>query len=339
MSKRLIDVEQSNLYLFNLLFRHQVYLEGVKVGFASNFKRVISNLYDEFAKYIGQTQYDKLDGFTKAEINNFIRRFKLAQTHVYNQYTQQLIQLLKQFVSADLEVSNAIYSAVSGKPASEKPSLQADSLWATISNAPIPANGMTISQMLNGFTSTSITKVSQQLMMGYANGDSGRDTLALIAGSNDAGFRDGLFTTFSNSNNSIIATALQHVSSILQSSIASEHYDEYQWVAILDSRTTLICRSRDGKVYVYGEGPLPPAHYNCRSKAVSLINGKELHNIPATFYAWLSNQPVDVLMDMLGSSMAARVIAGTPSVQDISISDVVIPLTLDQFRKKIAYIL
>lgn len=42
------------------------------------------------------------------------------------------------------------------------------------------------------------------------------------------------------------------------------------YVAVLDSRTTTICRSLNGKVYPVGTGPKPPLHFHCRSVRVPL---------------------------------------------------------------------
>lgn len=39
----------------------------------------------------------------------------------------------------------------------------------------------------------------------------------------------------------------------------------YLWTATLDSRTSLICAGRDGRVYPIDTKVRPPAHYNCRS--------------------------------------------------------------------------
>lgn len=48
------------------------------------------------------------------------------------------------------------------------------------------------------------------------------------------------------------------------------------YVATLDSRTTPICRSLDGKVFERGRGPVPPIHMNCRSVRVPVIDGRRL---------------------------------------------------------------
>ena len=347
MNERLIDVTNSNLYLFNLLFRHQVYLEGVKAGFNVTFRRMLTQLYDEFAKYVGKTRYDKLDGFSRVELQQFVTRFKRAQLTAYNDYTQQLIELLKTFLAADVAVSQAIYKVTNDHPASQ-PLTPANSdaaplgtsegnnaLWASVVNSIVPANGLTINQMLSNFASASIAKVSSRINMGYANGDSLKDAFAEIVGSSDVSYRDGLFSVFNNQNNAIIATALQHVSSMSQAAIASQFYESYQWVSVLDSKTTVICRSRNGNVYVYGKGPLPPAHWFCRSKAVALTQGVALHDIPNTFFDWAITQPGAFLVDALGTTMAARFLAGDNSVRDISVNDVATPLTINQFRDKI----
>ena len=47
---------------------------------------------------------------------------------------------------------------------------------------------------------------------------------------------------------------------------------KYRYVATLDSRTTAICRMLDGKEFEYGQGPMPPQHYNCRSTTVPVID-------------------------------------------------------------------
>lgn len=53
------------------------------------------------------------------------------------------------------------------------------------------------------------------------------------------------------------------------------------YVATLDSRTTPICRSLDGKVFKRGTGPVPPIHINCRSIRVPVIDGRGVGTRPA----------------------------------------------------------
>jgi SPP1 gp7 family putative phage head morphogenesis protein len=60
----------------------------------------------------------------------------------------------------------------------------------------------------------------------------------------------------------------------------------YQYVAVLDSRTTWICAHRDGKIFPIGDYVhLPPAHFNCRSTTVPVFKSwsdlAELENLSA----------------------------------------------------------
>lgn len=65
---------------------------------------------------------------------------------------------------------------------------------------------------------------------------------------------------------------------------------KYKYVAILDSRTTKQCQSLNGKIFVIGEGPFPPVHYNCRSFTIPIIEGVELGDeIDENYAGWLES--------------------------------------------------
>lgn len=52
--------------------------------------------------------------------------------------------------------------------------------------------------------------------------------------------------------------------------------DNFRFIATLDSRTSLTCATKDGKIYSYDKGPVPPLHFNCRSTTVAVPNWKAL---------------------------------------------------------------
>jgi SPP1 gp7 family putative phage head morphogenesis protein len=105
----------------------------------------------------------------------------------------------------------------------------------------------------------------------------------------------------------------------------------YQYVATLDSRTSLICARLDGKVYSLNNknAPQPPQHFNCRSTTIPVIkSANQLLNtqnnrlqkrkitglsdsrrasingqVPAktTYGKWLKDQPNEVKLAVLGN--------------------------------------
>jgi SPP1 gp7 family putative phage head morphogenesis protein len=137
---------------------------------------------------------------------------------------------------------------------------------------------------------------------------------------------------YKNQLSAVIETFISSVSSFLNHSIGSLFFDEYQWVSVLDSHTTEICRGRDGNVYRYGKGPIPPAHYRCRSSIMPIVD-YSLKVMP-TFSNWVSRQPRPVMDDILGSGLAQRTRTGGATGQDIVNAIRKRKLTLDQFAGK-----
>jgi len=45
----------------------------------------------------------------------------------------------------------------------------------------------------------------------------------------------------------------------------SELFNGMEYISVLDARTTILCASRDGKIYPFNKLPHLPAHYRCRS--------------------------------------------------------------------------
>lgn len=54
-----------------------------------------------------------------------------------------------------------------------------------------------------------------------------------------------------------------------------------EYLATLDSKTTVVCMNLDGNVYPIGEGPRPPQHWNCRSTTLPVVKSWEEMGIPA----------------------------------------------------------
>ena len=81
-----------------------------------------------------------------------------------------------------------------------------------------------------------------------------------------------------NQLRTLVRTTVNQVASATSEIIAAENPDateKYLYTAVLDSKTTPICRALDGKVFVHGKGPMPPQHFNCRSRHVNIPIGLE----------------------------------------------------------------
>ena len=67
---------------------------------------------------------------------------------------------------------------------------------------------------------------------------------------------------------------------LVQGEQAEEYLEGWQYSAILDTRTTEVCRHLDGKVFEAGDKRVhalrPPRHFNCRSVMVPIIIGETI---------------------------------------------------------------
>ena len=120
-----------------------------------------------------------------------------------------------------------------------------------------------------------------------------------------------------NQVRTIVRTSVNQVQNMASQAVymANEDVTErYEYVATLDSKTSAICGSLDGRIFKYGEGPMPPQHFNCRSTTVPIIDDDDLRRrfpdtrpsatgrVPqGTNYAtWLKENP-SIQTDALGN--------------------------------------
>jgi hypothetical protein len=274
-----------------MLFRHQVYLQGVKTGFASDYQKLLRDLYGQFAAFLLHNRYTSLDQFTKGQLKEFLRKFQKSQKFFYSAYTNRLVEVFKQFLDADLELNLAIADSATGSTPDVK---SADKIWPTIISDPIPANGIVLPAFVTGFANNAITKTLALVNQGYANGWTNTETFGKIVGTNDNNFHDGLFAKLTAQHAAMIATAIHHISSEVQAAVMIVIASKYVWTLGIATKHTEICLSRAGNVYTYGEGPLPPAHYGCVSEVVPLLGDATESDIPKSFSNWLSDQPQEI---------------------------------------------
>lgn len=342
MPQKLSDIEQQNIVLFNMLLRQQLYVDGVKTKLTAEYIAQLRTLFTSFSRFFAENRYSTLDQLNKFQLNEFLRKFQKLQVEFYSRYNNDLANLLRDFVDADLNTSSEVFSSLNldapnnsifGQAANDS-----EALFAKIIGEPIPANGLLVGDMLKQFSNYSNGRVLALIRQGYANGWTPSETAIAILGSSEMNFRDGLFARLAGQQSSNIATIIQHLHSNVEGAIASTFFTHYRWISVLDSRTTPICIARNGVIYEYDNGPLPPAHYNCRSTIVP-DTGEDMFNVPESYYDWLKTQPASFQNDLLGASKAAKLRSGSLVEKDFTSIGTVKPLTIEDFAGKIRHIL
>lgn len=327
--------------LYDMLTRHQVFLEGVKVFAAKQFNKRLREMQDDLTQRILSVPHDTMGELSRAQLNLLIIQIARAAEKTMAAHEKETLQFLLALMSADLELSREIFAIDRPGPLKDRPTTilpKADlaspkKLFEDIQQEPMPSDGSLLPVLLRGVGLGAVAGISKQVRMGYANNNTPKATLDGIVGTAANKNRDGLFAQLYRNNSSAVATAIQHGSSLLQATLASFIYDEYEWVSVIDERTTDICLSRDGNIYRYGQGPLPPAHYNCRSKTIP----RTIENAPSnqTYFGWLKTQPNTVLAEIMSTRDAAQFRDGELKKDDLPKFKDAKPLSISEFRGKL----
>jgi SPP1 gp7 family putative phage head morphogenesis protein len=353
-----------NRRLFNVLTRHQIYVEGVKAQYGKEFSTLLRLLDKELRELFARLRFNSLDSLTKGLLREFLAELRTTQFRIYSAYSEKIINQIKDFMLADIVVSKILFATLYKEsisddiidPVTEKETdriiellndenlglfpaswyldKKHNGLWSNIINAPIPANGILLIPFVQGFVASASLSVENIVRKGYANRSQVSTVLDEITGTKAKNFRDGAFARINSQAGAMIATSIQHTTAITQVGLGSLFFGHYRWVSVIDSATTDICRGRNGKIYLYGEGPLPPAHIRCRSKVIPWIVGSEEFAVP-TYYAFMKLQPNSIQNDILGYEKALRLREGKLKSTDMQDFDEASPISLEGFVSKV----
>ena len=342
--------------LYDAFTRHQAYLEGYKDGLDGRLDPILRGMYEDLRVLLEKTDVDQLNALTRKQLNALIRQVQRLQLRRHDGFRADMLKELRAFAQGDMRLNRQVvetvegrtvedaYDAKDGLPLLGLLALQNNRkgrarLWALIENTPDPASGKTPRQLINQYLGYVSRNVRELITQAYANGWTVRETLAAIFGTRSRRFRDGFVAKAARNGSAMLHTVVQHISSTVQAGVASVFYKTYEWVSVLDMNTTKICQSRDGRIYRYRKGPLPPAHFRCRSRAVPVKSGARYQDVPGTFYGWLMLQPAAVQNDIVGVRLGGGLRSGRVDASGLGRFRSRNRLTLAQFLAKFSNII
>jgi SPP1 gp7 family putative phage head morphogenesis protein len=250
--------------IFDAVTRHQIFVlryakgrEREAEGFIARqleevIYRIESDNLTAFGRSRAQAQATDLYQYLLASNKEYAEQYKADLTQ-FGQYEAEFNQTMMQkrlgidlSLPAPIQIQQAAFTGIMGLE---------------------PSKGYTLGGMLDDFGPAHANLVVDQIRSSIVLGDT-TDELT-------RGIR-GLVPLQSRKAATLARTAVNHVSVQARKETLKENDDVllgYEWVATLDSRTSLICMSRDGVIYKdYDRDPKPPAHFNCRSTIVPKVN-------------------------------------------------------------------
>ncbi|MBB76520.1 MAG: hypothetical protein CMJ75_18605 [Planctomycetaceae bacterium] len=181
-----------------------------------------------------------------------------------------------------------------------------------------PIRGQLLRSWFDGLGRSTADDVSKAIRLGVLEGQSVPEMRRAVANATGVA---------KNRAEAVVRTAVTNVTARARETTYDENTSVIkgvQYVATLDSRTTIVCAGLDGQVFPINDGPRPPQHINCRSTTVPVLRSWEELGIPAnaispstrasmngqvpastTFNGWLKDQPRGVQNEVLGPTRAS----------------------------------
>lgn len=303
---------------FDIVVRRQIFVEGLKRKKAAEFSGVLADLNRLLRARLSLIEFDELGSMTKKALRQLILDLKVIARKVFDPWLKSLLRWLEEFCHTDADLLAGLYGdAAPGKDLSHDNRKLFAAAWAR----PLAATGTLALPFLIGFGASAVVKIERTVMQHYATRGTRNELLKALVGTTSNNGRDAdILNAFSRQADAVSATVIQHLTANNGEALGKAVSQFYEWVSILDDRTTKICTSRNGNRYIVGKGPVPPAHINCRSTTcpvLSLTAGK----LPDNFAEWLRGQSDDFVKEAFDGRRSSQY-EGARAI------------TLDQYRSK-----
>lgn len=315
----------ANEKLLNESVAHAIDLQG----YSNNVVRRILKLLDRVdADLMEQITIaiEKLppSQFNVERLTAILASVRSLNSEVYTNISTELNSELKQLAAYELDFQESLIKGV--LPANVQfASVQAGQVYAAAMARPFQSR--LLSEWMAGLEQTRAIKIRDAIRMGYVEGQTINDMVKRIRGTKALNYADGLLDISRRDAQAIVRTAINHTSNYAREALYADNADivkGVRYTATLDSRTTLLCSSRDGNLYGIGKAkPAIPAHINCRSLYVPVLKtwrelGIDADEVDAStrssmdgqvpeslsYNDWLKKQSVSRQDDILGVTKA-----------------------------------
>lgn len=309
---------------FDAVTRHAVFVERLKAKAVRDILALLDKLGGDLFTQVAASD---LEDLTRREVQSLLARLNRTTKAAYGPINGDIETILRDFGAYEGDWQGSMLKRT-GLVVDLGVASDSD-IWAAVNSQPF--EGRFLKDWVAGLEAGTSRRIREAVTQGYADGRSAVEVARDIRGTRS---RKGIFDMSRRGAEMVVRTAFTHTATAARSRTyaANPTIKQEQWVAVLDGRTTAICRSRDGKFYDVGEGPRPPAHPNCRSTMVPVTSkNKARLDKRDTYQDWLEAQSPALQDDILGKAKGELFREGGLTV-DRFVNRAGQEMTLDQLK-------
>jgi len=295
--------------------RHQIYL----LRYSSGREKEAAQYIDAITQRItDELMNDELTEMDIQRLNRFMDEISAFQQDVMSQLEEKILDDVDDLANQETDWATAMLSNFLGEL--DNPS-RIDTQLAVFAGV-LPVAGLAIRSLVRRFRQKKIAQTVQSI----------RDGITLRENNQQIIGRMRTINPLHKKQAGVLIKTITNYTSVQARDVAmrlnQQFFDGYEWVSVLDSRTSLICASRDGTIYPFTNDPVlspkPPAHFSCRSTITPKLKpqfesrqtkqprrtaegakGKTKVNASTTYESWLARQPATFQDEVLGKTRGA----------------------------------
>lgn len=254
----------ANDEILNALTRHQIFVLRYARGREREAEDFVSNI---LMTIISRLEDDPLTDFNRGRLQAQARDYYQYLLASNTDFAESFIDEMRQFAGYEADFNARTASENLAVDFSRVSPLQLEQAVFSDIMGLEPNRGYTIRGLLDQFGREGSNLVVSQIRDSIALGETNDQLISKIR---------SLVPMQQRKAATIARTVTNHVAVQARNASMKENddvIDGYEWVATLDSRTSLICSARDGTIYKdFDKDPKPPAHFNCRSTITMVVN-------------------------------------------------------------------
>jgi len=338
------------------IIRNLILLQRLGNGVSSDVSGLIDELFDDIVAQLARIDPTApgAERYRRARVEKVLGIIEEQTTEAFDEVFKQVRQNVAAIGAQQATWASGMLEASIGTVAVD---VRTGRLGVNMMKAIIdrdPMQGLLLRDWFTGQSEATVKRVRRQIQLGMMQNETLDDIVRRVRGRavGRGNYVGGVLQTTTREANAIVRTAINDIANTAHMETWRENADiapKYQIVATLDSRTTPICRAKDGEVHnVDDEGaPRPPFHVGCRTVTVPIIDWKglgidppepgmrasETGPVPADlkYDDWMRRQPAAVQDEILGPGRAELFRSGQVSLRDMIRQDGTV-VRLDQLR-------
>lgn len=321
--------------LIEIATRHAVHFEGAKTRAAREFERFLRAMEDDILKQLARVS--EPGSLTELRLDKLLKAVRATLDDGFGDYEKVWRQQIREIGAYEAEFElKALGQIVEREFVLPTPVQIFTAAFVEPLSVEGPDKGKLLEPFFRDWTRRQTTRITNAIRLASAQGQTTAQLVQTIRGTRAGRYKDGLIEATRRDTMMMARTALQHVASQARETVYDQNADiipKVEWVSVLDSRTSPMCRGLDGVQFDRKKGPRPPIHVGCRSVVVPVLRGNlrllqgggeqfsrgedgvKYVNADWDYYKWLRTQSAAFQDDILGKKRARLLRGGGLSAE------------------------